>query len=197
MSNTNETSGTSTGDWFFIENGQRKGPLTRAYLLELLRAEKISGDTPVWRKGLADWQPLRTADLGACLQDTPPPVAPMHVNNSLVWTLAIAPIGYAFLAGWRDVEMMENPFSDQSFAQFIALGVPLVLNAALCLLDERQLKRAGYADRWLTLFGILLAPVYLFLRAKRLRQFPSYGIVWVACFIVSFLMSIPGGLFLR
>jgi GYF domain 2 len=197
MSDTIETDGASTSVWYFTENGQRRGPITTASSLELLRAEKISGDTPVWRKGLADWQPLRTTDLGAHLQDTPPPVAPTHVNNSLVWTLAIAPIGYAILTGWRDAEIMENPYGDHSFAQFVSLGVPLVLNAALCLLDERQLKRAGYADKWLTIFGILLAPVYLFLRAKRLRQFPSYGIVWVASFIISFLMSLPGGFFLR
>ena len=53
----------------------------------------------------------------------------------------------------------------------------------------------GYADKWLTLFGIILAPVYLFLRAKRLRQIPSYGIVWVACFILSILLSLPRGSF--
>ncbi|WP_316197851.1 DUF4339 domain-containing protein [Bradyrhizobium sp. SZCCHNS2002] len=197
MSDTIEAGEVSTTDWYFTDSGQRRGPVTRADLLELLEAEKISGDTPVWHKGFADWQALRTTDLGAYLQDTPPPVAPTHVNNSMVWILAIAPIAYAILTGWRDSEIMEDPYADHSLAQLVALGVPLVLNAALCLLDERQLKRAGYADKWLTLFGILLAPVYLFLRAKRLRQFPSYGIVWVACFIISLLMSIPGGFFLR
>lgn len=188
---------TSTTDWYFTENGRRIGPVTTANLLELLETEKVSGDTPIWRKGFADWQALRTTALGAYLQDAPPPVAATHVNNSFVWTLAIAPIGYAILTGWRDNEIMQNPYGDNSFARFVTLGVPLVLNAALCLLDERQLRRAGYADKWLTLFGILLAPVYLFLRAKRMRQFPSYGIVWVACFILSILMSLPGGFFLR
>ena len=71
------------------------------------------------------------------------------------------------------------------------MGVPLLLNAALCLLDERQIKRAGYADRWLTIFGIILAPVYLFLRAKRLRQTPSYGYAWVVSFIISIYLLIP------
>lgn len=89
------------------------------------------------------------------------------------------------------MEIMEDPYGDHSFAQFAALGIPLLLNALLCLLDEQQLKRAGYADKWLTLFGILLAPVYLFLRAKRLRRTPSYGYSWVLSFIVSILLSIP------
>jgi hypothetical protein len=191
--------GTTTDDeqWFYTQGGQRKGPVPADELRELLATLTIDGETPVWRKGMSDWQPLRNTEIAAHLKDTPPPVAPTHVNNSLVWTLAIAPIGYAILAGWRDAEIMENPYGDHSLAQFVSLGVPLVLNAALCLLDERQLKRAGYADKWLTLFGILLAPAYLFLRAKRLQQFPSYGIVWVACFVISILMSLPGGFFLR
>jgi hypothetical protein len=191
MSGTIEADRESTSNWYFTENGQRRGPETTANLVELLKTEKISGDTPVWRKGLADWQPLRNTELAGHLQDTPPPVAPNFVNNSLVWTLAIAPIGYAFLAGWRDTQIMEDPLGDHSFAQFIALGLPLLLNAALCLIDEQQLKRAGYADKWLTLFGVLLAPVYLFLRAKRLRQTPTYGYAWVVSFIISILLSIP------
>ena len=191
MSDTIEANNESTSNWYFTENGQRRGPVTTANLVELLKAETISGDTPVWRKGLADWQPLRNTELAEHLQDTPPPVAPNFVNNSLVWTLAIAPIGYAFLAGWRDMEIMEDPLGDHAFEQFIALGLPLLLNAALCLIDEQQLKRAGYADRWLTLFGVLLAPVYLFLRAKRLRQTPTYGYAWVVSFVVSILLSIP------
>jgi hypothetical protein len=85
---------------------------------------------------------------------------------------------------------MEDPLGDHSFAQFVALGLPLLLNATLCLIDEQQLKRAGYVDKWLTLFGILLAPVYLFLRAKRLRQTPTYGYAWVVSLIISILLSI-------
>ncbi|MES2028241.1 MAG: hypothetical protein V4477_03605 [Pseudomonadota bacterium] len=73
----------------------------------------------------------------------------------------------------------------------IAILVPVIINAALCIADERQLKRAGYEDKWLTTFGLILAPVYLFLRAKRLGQFPSYGIVWVIMFAISILLSIP------
>lgn len=154
MNDTIEADGASTSNWYFTENGQRKGPIATANLLELLEAEKISSDTPVWRKGLADWQPLRNTELARHLQDAPPPVALNFVNNSLVWTLAIAPIGYAFLAGWRDMQIMEDPLGDHSFAQFVALGLPSLLNATLCLIDERQLKRAGYAGKWLTFFGL-------------------------------------------
>jgi hypothetical protein len=161
--------------------------------LELLRTEKINGDTPVWRKGFADWQMLRTTDLGVHLQDAPPPVAPRDVNNALVWTIAAAPLAYMFLAGFIDVYKQRHPYEEHTLLGLMNLFVPATINAALCLADERQLKRAGYADKWLTLLGILLAPAYLFLRANRLRQFPSYGIVWIACFIFSIWMMLPGG----
>jgi hypothetical protein len=197
MSDTINAGGASDSDWFFTENGQRKGPVTTTRLLELARTEEINGDTPVWRKGLSDWQPLRTTDPGAYLQDTPPPVAPAHINNALVWTIALAPIAYALFGGMIQSYELENPFEEHPVLGFLNFFVPAGINAALCLLDERQLKLAGYADKWLTLFGIMLAPVYLFLRAKRLRQIPSYGIVWVACFILSILLSLPGGFFLR
>lgn len=58
----------------------------------------------------------------------------------------------------------------------------------LCLVDTEQLKRAGYSSGWLTFFALLLAPVYLFLRAQRLRQTPTYGFVWIAWFIVTIIL---------
>ena len=62
-------------------------------------------------------------------------------------------------------------------------------NAALCLVDTEQLKRAGYSSGWMTVFALLLAPVYLFVRAQRLRQTPTYGFVLIASFIVSIVLG--------
>jgi hypothetical protein len=191
MSDTTEAAGANNDGWYFTESGQRKGPIATANLLELLRAEKISGDTPVWRKGFADWQPLRATDLGGHLPDSPPPVAPTHVNNGLVWAIAVAPIPYGIFGGFIQALEMDTPVEPHPLLQLTSVFVPVAINAALCLADERQIKRAGYADRWLTLFGVLLAPVYLFLRAKRLRQTPSYGYAWVVSFIITLVLSIP------
>ena len=188
MSDTINSGGT-TAEWFFTENGQRKGPVTVADLLELLRTEKVNGDTPVWTRGLSGWQPLRTTDLGVHLQDTPPPVAPAQINNGLVWTLAILPIPYAFLTGVSAVYAANNPYENHTVLRLVAFGLPALLNAVLCLLDERQMKRAGYADKWLTLVGVLLAPGYLFLRASRLRQTPSYAFAWVISFVLGIILQ--------
>lgn len=197
MSGILDTAIADNHDWYFTEHGQRKGPFSTAQMLELVQSETIAGDTLVWRKGFPAWQPLRGTELGAYSSDTPPPVVPTHVNNALAWTIAVAPIGYMMLSGIIQAYELEIPYEDHPLLTLINFCVPALMNAALCLGDERQLKRAGYFDKWLTVSGVLLAPAYLFLRAKRLQQFPSYGIVWVACFIVSILMSLPGGFFLR
>lgn len=188
MTDTINAGGTSDEDWFFTEKGQREGPVTTAGLLELLRAEKLDGDTPVWRKGLADWQPLRTTELGAHLQNTPPPVAAAHVNNGLVWALAVAPIAYVFVEVAIYAYQMNHQDEDVTFSTALSWVIPLLVNGSLCLLDERQLKRAGYSSGWLTFFALLLAPVYLFMRAQRLRQTPTYGFVWIASFIISIVL---------
>jgi GYF domain 2 len=181
---------TTTNDeaWFYAEGGQRKGPVPADKLRELLAAQTIDGETPIWRKGLADWQPLRTTEIGAQLKDTPPPIAATHVNNGLVWTLAVAPIAYMFVEVAILGYQFNHPYEDQTFSSALIWLIPALVNGALCLLDEQQLKRAGYGSGWMTFFALLLAPVYLFMRAQRLRQTPTYGFVWIASFIVSIIL---------
>ncbi|QUS38030.1 DUF4339 domain-containing protein [Tardiphaga alba] len=191
MTETTNINDSTSQEWYFTENGQRKGPFPAAALLDFLQANRISGDTSVWRKGLQDWQPLKSTELGAPLQEAPPPVAPSNINNALVWIIAIAPIPYAFFSGIIEAFKMDDPLQPHRALDILAFLVPAFINAALCLSDERQLKRAGYSDKWLTTFGFILAPAYLFIRAKRLRHFPSYGITWIATFAVSILLSIP------
>jgi hypothetical protein len=47
--------------WYYAVNGQQSGPVSEAELDELLRSKTINGNTLVWREGLAQWEPLRTA----------------------------------------------------------------------------------------------------------------------------------------
>jgi hypothetical protein len=186
-------SDTTTNDdgWFYAHGGQRKGPVAATKLRELLAAKTIDGETPIWRKGLADWRPLHATEIGAGLNDTPPPIAANQVNNGLVWALAFAPIGYLFveiaLVGYQNSHPENDTFFEAFLAPLVWL-IPVTTNAILCLVDAEQLKRAGYSSGWMTLFALLLAPVYLFVRAQRLRRTPTYGFVWIASFIASIIL---------
>jgi GYF domain 2 len=178
----------SDDTWFYALGGQRMGPVSADELRELLATQTIDGDTPIWRKGMADWQLLGKTDIGADLKETPPPIRPDDVNNGFVWALAVAPIAYIFvqiaIIDYQAFHLGE----DVSFSSALTWLIPALTNATLCILDEKQLKRAGYNSGWMTLFALLLAPVYLFMRAQRLRQTPSYGYVWIVSFVVSILM---------
>jgi len=47
--------------WYYHLGGQQQGPISDAELANLLQSGKINRNTPVWREGMADWQPLSAA----------------------------------------------------------------------------------------------------------------------------------------
>jgi hypothetical protein len=176
--------------WFYAVGGQRIGPVSADKLRELLDGQTIDRDTPVWRKGMVDWQPLGKTEIGTHLEETVPPIRPNDVNNGFVWALAVAPIAYIFVQAAIIDYQAFHLGEDVSFSSTLVWLIPVLANATLCILDERQLRRAGYNSGWMTFFALLLAPVYLFMRAQRLRQTPSYGYVWIASFMVSIILRI-------
>lgn len=45
-------------EWYFLENGQRVGPLTDEQFDEVVRQGKVLAGSFVWRQGMADWTTL-------------------------------------------------------------------------------------------------------------------------------------------
>ena len=113
----------------------------------------------------------------------PPPLHGEMVNNTVVWILAFAPIlGYllqCFLYGlihhndvWLDVSGAQNYWF-----------VTLILNIVLSYYDEQRLSAAGHDTSKFKGF-VWLVPVYLFQRAKYLKQNLAYFIAWMICFVI-------------
>ncbi|GAB4319070.1 MAG: hypothetical protein Kow0059_12800 [Candidatus Sumerlaeia bacterium] len=46
-------------DWYYIEQGGQKGPVSEADFHALVATGRIGDDTLVWRSGMADWTPWR------------------------------------------------------------------------------------------------------------------------------------------
>ena len=55
----------------------------------------------------------------------------------------------------------------------------VVWATAPCLYDLDRLRRAGLQRLGPLLLSLLIVPVYLFLRAHRVKQVPYYGFVWI------------------
>lgn len=184
-----ETSFKQESDWFYEEQGQRKGPLPESRIIPLIKASNIKRNTLVWKKGFNDWKKVEDTELNAHLHrivstntDLPPPLAREHVSNRIVWILAFAPIlGYFleyFVAGayYEDVEAAQDAVLDNKF-----WFVTLILNIGLSYLDAQRLKSAGY-DTEKIKGWVWLVPVYLYQRAKHMHHSLVHFIVWLVSF---------------
>jgi len=65
--------------WFYEQQGERRGPVTREDLLARLAAGEITPATLVWREGLKGWIPLSSSELAptAATEKNPPPRPPL------------------------------------------------------------------------------------------------------------------------
>jgi uncharacterized RDD family membrane protein YckC len=46
--------------WFYVDNGQQRGPVAAEDLAAWIRGARLPRDVPVWREGLAQWTPAET-----------------------------------------------------------------------------------------------------------------------------------------
>ena len=69
------------------------------------------------------------------------------------------------------------------------MGSPVRGTRIVDLRRAERLRESGCSRRGVAFAGTLLAARVL--RAKRLRQTPSYGYAWVVSFIIGILLSIP------
>lgn len=175
--------------WFYEESGQRKGPVSENEMIQFIKTSVISHGCSIWKKGYPDWLKIENTELRIYLDDTaPPPLSGEHVNNTLVWVLAFAPlIGLMleyFVAG--------AVYSDNQLAATLAVQsskfwfITLALNIGLAFFDEKRLKKAGHnTDKFKG--WVWIVPVYLYQRAKQTKQNLAYFIVWIVCFVLVLL----------
>ena len=169
--------------WFYEHKGERKGGVEESDLISLIEEGIVSYGTSVWRQGLSDWQKVEDTELKVHLNNvSPPPLSGDHVNNTVVWILAFAPIiGYLiewFVAGAINGSEWK---AEQAMAEAKYFYITVILNVGLSYLDERRLSQAGHNTEKFK--GMTwLVPVYLFQRAKYLKQNMAYFIVWLVSF---------------
>ena len=181
-----EAQATTENNWFYEENGQRKGPVSEVEMIQFIKSSVISYGTSVWKQGFPDWLKVENTDLHTHLNNSaPPPLSGEHINNTLVWVLAFAPlIGY-FLE-WVVAGAVHR---GNEFAAQVAMEnskywfVTLCLNVALAFFDEKRLKIAGHnTDKFKG--WVWIVPGYLYQRAKATKQNFAYFIVWIVCFVL-------------
>lgn len=183
-----------SNEWYYVAKGTRQGPTTASAIKTLLDKKVIETDTQVWRKSMPEWKSLRESDLADLVAAEPPAISSQHIGNGYVWTLAFLPLVFAV------IETAIAASNQEAAARSLVLGfpyhpskglpaqIPFLISATLGFLDDRRLKQAGYGS-WVTrVTAVLFQPVYLFLRAKRLKQRPYYAVAWILSLIVGLLI---------
>ena len=98
------------------------------------------------------------------------------IDNTLVWTLAFAPILGTILE-----QVLKSTLGHAKIFSLATLG----LNIVLSVLDEKKLQQLGYDTSQLG--GAWIIPVYLYKRAKMFNHNLAYFIVWIVCFALLLL----------
>ena len=181
-------------EWHYVANGVKKGPVSATTIRDLLNKKEIETDAQVWRKGMTDWKSIRESDLADLVASEPPAISPQHIGNGYVWILAFLPLL------WGVIDASIDASNQQAAARTMVLGfpyhpgkglpvqIPLVVNALFGWLDELRLRKAGYGSKWMRAAAVLLTPVYLFVRAKRLKQTPWYAVCWIVTFLLGIFL---------
>ena len=176
----NPNTNLSATDWYYSQEGKRIGPVNENSLKQLAGSGAINGKTLVWQSGMPDWtiaHQTNLASLFASTQNEPPPLIGEAVDNNLVWVIALAPLISGIL------RVFISMFLGMPAYKF--WWIAIILNVSLCVADENKLKIAGYDTKGMGIWAFLLVPVYLFIRASRLKQDNSYAIVWLVTFFIS------------
>ena len=67
--------------WYYVQNGERKGPVEQSEFESLVSEGTIEAGTLVWQEGMPDWRPY--AEVAAPAQATAPTAAPLRVALGL------------------------------------------------------------------------------------------------------------------
>lgn len=169
--------------WYYVANGAQESPITASAFRTLLTRKAIDAETPVWRTGLQGWKPVRETELDSLVKDVPPPVAPQLVRNTAVWIVALLPLFFGLIDAsiayenkLDAVRVISLGFPAKEPIPDVPVGLYSVITLGFCLWDRRLLAKAGYQISWRVFLTALIIPVYLFIRAKRVKQRPTYAI---------------------
>ena len=177
--------------WYFVEKGQRIGPVEREILDERVRDGTVQADTLVWRPGLSDWRratDVAELEVPPSLPGMPPPLPPAGpaADNQVEGELR----------AWAEARAAErNQFkatAEKSFGGFWARLAAKIIDGLL-LLGIGMLLAEGVA----TIFydgSIPVPPDWRgFFRAQGLMTLLNAGAaIWFSLYFIRRFEATPG-----
>ncbi|MCR4600897.1 MAG: GYF domain-containing protein [Clostridia bacterium] len=169
----------SNESWYYLEDGERTGPVSEKQVADLIKNGIINRDTMVWKQGLNGWTRIENTIFSNLTQQFVPATPMSALSDKWLWSLATVPLSVDL------VLTAVNPMIDDKFLTAIVL----FLNLIFVCLDERHLRHNGIKTRAWMWTGFLLVPVYLFVRASKTNKNIVPGIFWCVLYILDVLLS--------
>ncbi|HAG04604.1 MAG TPA: hypothetical protein DCG28_04100 [Lachnospiraceae bacterium] len=161
--------GNSAPLWYYYLGNVRKGPVSEKQIEDFVRDGVLERDSMVWREGFSEWLKIENTAFMSFIQQRP------ALSDKWLWTLATVPLL---------VNFMLLKFIPEAGSTPITIIV-IVLNTIFFLLDVNYLRENGVdAGAWMWL-GLVLIPVYLFVRASKTTKNWGPGIVYTVLFVLS------------
>lgn len=174
-------------NWFYEGDGEKKEPVTEKEIGERIHAGTLTAKSRVWKQGFTDWKRVEETELNTYVDKSVPPV--VQVKSVMVWLLALLPlygtIFYSFLIGFYQGFAGYGATYKGLFKVsllYLVIGIPFYI--WLLISDEKLIKKAGYQEK-ISRWTWLIAPLYLYKRAKLLNQNFLFLFVYFGCAAIS------------
>ena len=163
-------------EWYYVKNNLQQGPHPMDYIVSEINAGNITRETLIWQKGMENWLPAGQTYLSQMINVIVPNLPVDIIDNRFVWALATIPIFVSWFVG-------------AIFGmQVLTMIITIILNIVFITLDIKVVKNTGKnAESWLWL-GVVLVPIYLFVRASKTDKNYGYGTVWCVMFVLSMIL---------
>ncbi len=167
------TSNTPLVEWYYYEGNDCKGPISIDQIQTLINNSTIRRGTLVWKEGMPDWQKIEFSDLNCFISRVAPPIPQSQISDKWLWALASVPFINIVLT------LFINNYMGYIDPFLPTLIIILALNITFLTMDLKYLERNGiFIEKWLWC-GIILIPIYLFVRASKTTKNIAPGVIWI------------------
>ena len=165
--------------WYYYKGKNKMGPVSTDDMKEYISRRAIARETMVWATGFADWVRADQTELGVLLQNTVPDLPAGCISEKWIWALATIPLVASII--------LPRVLIGMGIGSLYATIAVFVLNIVFLTADVKELKSAGKdAGSWLFL-GVILVPVYIFVREGKTNKNYIPGVLWCVLFFASLI----------
>ena len=170
---------------YFYEGTEKKGPFSYTQMVELIEQGQISRETLVWISGSSEWVEAEKSLLAKAFGEIMPLAPISTISETWIWALAVGSVVISMLLPRIAIAARMSAGTSQ---MFIFIGA-IIANAILLAKDMDEVKKSGRDVASWMYVGIVLVPIYLYVREKHTNKNYAPLVVWCILFILQNQLS--------